>query len=331
MAQGDKVKVGVYNTIQSTIAPVLGTGSGTTGYGQTVSSSQLSSPGTSTKITTGQWNALRNDILTCYNHQNSVNGSLTIPTLSTKVSAQLASDYQTMATNCVTNKDNFYSGYATLSSSTQTDQAANTWGPTGSNTWKITYRLTWSNADSARYFFNAGGQVRFNAAAATGIADGPPTDNTTKNYAWYSTLNQMGTIVFDNYSTYTLAGAYSPGTGSSYGYSNTQSLGQGNLLYTKLTSTYTPNAYRIYLDPGASSLTFYVEFEDLSVSANQTVYTYDPYGQSFGPYGVDEFITVQCSNYIKLYYASGTGQVDVSSYLPTVSVLSSQVIASPSP
>jgi urate oxidase len=55
-----------YNLIQSKIASVMGEGSGTKGYGQTIASSQV---GQFAKITTTQWNNLRTDILRARQHQ----------------------------------------------------------------------------------------------------------------------------------------------------------------------------------------------------------------------------------------------------------------------
>jgi len=304
---GGKIYGSEYNGVQTTIATVLGY------YGQSPASGQVSSP-TTTKISVTQWSNLRTDILKCYNHQNASNGSLPSPSTSTKVTAADFNSYKSMADGCLTNYLAFNSGYSTTTLTSSTDQAANTWGPTGANTWRLTYTVAFPNTASAQYFFNAGGQIRFRAQGATGISDGAPTDNTTKNYAWYSALNQQGTIIFDNSSTYA-TGPTSPGTGSSYGYSNTQLLGMNTPLYSKTTATYTPNIYRIFLNPGASTLVFYVEFEDLSAP---------------GGYGVDEYVSFQTTGLSYIYYATGSGQVDVTAYKPTISVASA-ILASPNP
>jgi hypothetical protein len=67
--QGNKIEWSDYNAIQSVIAPVLGptpTASGTTGYGQSVASNQVSQ---FAKITNTQWANLRTDILRARQHQ----------------------------------------------------------------------------------------------------------------------------------------------------------------------------------------------------------------------------------------------------------------------
>jgi hypothetical protein len=67
--QFNKIEWSDYNAIQSVIAPVLGatpTASGTTGYGQAVTSSQVTQYA---KITNTQWGNLRTDILRARQHQ----------------------------------------------------------------------------------------------------------------------------------------------------------------------------------------------------------------------------------------------------------------------
>jgi hypothetical protein len=67
--QFNKIEWSDYNAIQTVIAPVLGataTASGSTGYGQTVASSQVSRYA---KITNTQWANLRTDILRARQHQ----------------------------------------------------------------------------------------------------------------------------------------------------------------------------------------------------------------------------------------------------------------------
>ena len=77
--QGTSILALDYNNIQTKIANVLGVGASTTGYGQTVSSSQV--PNTRTVISAAQWSALRNDLLAARTHQTGANesGNLTDP------------------------------------------------------------------------------------------------------------------------------------------------------------------------------------------------------------------------------------------------------------
>jgi hypothetical protein len=64
--QNTSILASDYNAIQTKAALALGSGSGTFGYGQTVSSSQVAQ---NAKITATQWYNLRSDILRCRQHQ----------------------------------------------------------------------------------------------------------------------------------------------------------------------------------------------------------------------------------------------------------------------
>ena len=69
---GDLVRASDYNTIQSKIAGVLGVGTGTSGYGQSISSGQVTQYDV---IRASAWNALRNDLIRARTHQTGVDES----------------------------------------------------------------------------------------------------------------------------------------------------------------------------------------------------------------------------------------------------------------
>lgn len=77
--QGTSILTLDYNNIQTKIASVFGTGSSTTGYGQSVLSSQV--PSTRTVISGLQWANLRSDLLNARTHQTGLDerGNLTDP------------------------------------------------------------------------------------------------------------------------------------------------------------------------------------------------------------------------------------------------------------
>jgi hypothetical protein len=299
---GSKVTASDFNGVQSTITTVLGTY-----YGQSLASSQVAA--TTSKITAAQWQALYTDILTAYNHQNSVNGTLTYPTTSQTVQAGIFNAYSTMATNCLTNYTNFYSGYsATQSFSTLSIPGG--WGNSSTNTAIHTLNVTFSNATTASYYFNAGGQIRFTASLAS--------NGSAKDNSWSSMLSHMGTIAFGVSNTTTLAGAVTPGTGSNIGFN--QLSGSYQLIYTKSTenSTYSPNQYNIYALISGGTITFKIEFEDLSGPAYQ------------GIYNIDEAVGGAATSASSLYYAAGASQVSVVSYLPSLGT-NSYTYSTPNP
>ena len=65
MAQYTTILANEFNAVQTTVSDVLGTGSGTRGYGSPVSSSQVS---TGTNITKTQFDNLKTDLDRCYGH-----------------------------------------------------------------------------------------------------------------------------------------------------------------------------------------------------------------------------------------------------------------------
>ena len=259
VSTGTRIQATDYNAIQSIIANVLGTGSGNSGYGQALASSQLSLPATSTRITAAQWSALRTDILTCYNHQNSANGSITQPLTTIQLTANDYNAYLSMANLCATNRLWFYNT-SNVSTSTllSTTLGGNTWGlNSNSQTAYIDASFTLTQ-DQARYYFNTGSDLRITASLSGSWSV------SSKDYSWQSTLSQMGTIVFGAYSTSTAPGATSPGTGSAIGYYDLTSTFQQ--IYTKSTSTYVPNKIVILAKATTSgsnvTVTIRTRFED---------------------------------------------------------------------
>ena len=95
VSAGGKVNASEYNAIYDIVQPILAgpapvdltSSVSTIAYGQAMTSSRLTIPATSTKITVAQWLGLRTDLLKCYNHQSSVNGNLMTPTTTTVVAA----------------------------------------------------------------------------------------------------------------------------------------------------------------------------------------------------------------------------------------------------
>ena len=308
-SQGSKIYGSDYNGVQSTIATVLGTY-----YGQTVNSVQIASP-TTTKIRAAQWQALYQDILTCYDHQNASSGSLTWPTTSTKVSYLDFNAYQTMANGCSTNYKQFSSTYysaQTLASS----QESPGWGVNpGSEIASQTVTCTWPSTTNAGYFFNLGGELRITAS----MSGGQTGTAGTKDYSWASMLSHMGTVKLgvDGTTQYTLStsGQTVDVLRTDVGYNQLSS--SDTLIFQMTTGdTYSPNMIQIYARISGAQIILTIKYEDLSAQPNQ-------------PWGTDETITGTLTSNVTIYSASGgpsfnppTYPVDLkitSSYVPSVS------------
>ena len=240
-----------YNVIQSKIALVLGSGSGTKGYGQTIASNQV---GQFSKITVAQWTVLRSDIARARQHQTGVDlgtrapedpgyvagSDLPIPTVSKQVKDTWRSAYLAMANDADTNflvSPPPVGQYSV--SDLVTPQIRNTsWNGTITQSLSV----TWTTADEARYFFNSGGLFQFEAERSGGSAG-------LKNATWTAMLSSMGTISMNHTQT-TCTGT---GTTSSLGFYDLTTT--NNLIFEKdaPAGAYAPNKYYIYARVNSTS------------------------------------------------------------------------------
>ena len=288
--QGTLIAALDYNNIQSKLATVFGTGSGDYGYGQTVTSSQVS---VNNKVSVSQWSTLRSELIKCRQHQTGADetGALVDPTTSTKVTEADRAAYASMADLITTNRLAIPpSGQATLENLFSPAVRTSAWNGT------ITHTITVSfpSSDACRAYFNTGSSFRFSATRTGGTAG-------TKNTSWTTLLTNMGTINFGRTAT-TATGNQA---GTAIGYTNITTSNQ--LIFSKATETptYSGNLYRIYVRGNAASGTnsqiiFTIEFVDGS-------------GQPNPPYGNDENVDGTLTSTIQVYRASG---VNVSVPLP---------------
>ena len=303
-SQGSKIYGSDYNGIQSTIATVLGTY-----YGQTVNSVQIASP-TTTKIRATQWQALYQDILTCYDHQNASSGSLTWPTTSTKVSYLDFSAYQTMTNGCSTNYKQFSSTYysaQTLASSSKSPG----WGYNSINeTAYHAVSCTWPDTTQAGYFFNLGGELRITAS----MSGGQIGTAGTKDYSWASMLSHMGTVKLGGDGTTQTTNSTSGQTvdvlRTDVGYNQLSS--SDTLIFQMTSSSYNPNMIQIYAHVSGSQIVLTIEYEDRS-------------GQPNPPWGTDETITGTLTSNVTIYSASGGPSFNPPTYPVDLKITNSYV------
>jgi len=287
-----------YNYIQTRANTVMGTPSGTTGYNQTVLSSQI--PGSITAITATQWNNLRTDILNAYLHQGSI-GSLPSPTVPTKtgaptglVSSNDFSKYLAIANSIIANPLAIAaSGQASLTTNTYTRTAS--WsGPLTQ-----TFTLTWPNANATRGFFNSGGKFNFYGSLSGYQVSDP---GYAKSVDWNTLLTNMKVITM-NYNSTTSTGSFTTIAASTGFYQLTTS---DTVLLTRGTSSpsYTNNSYtisaRVNNVTTPTVLTFTIQFIDGAVI--------NP------PYGVDEPVTGTLTSVAQVFYSTG----NVTATYPTI-------------
>jgi hypothetical protein len=172
VTEGSTILLSDYNNIQTKIANILGAGSGQSGYGQVLASSQVSS---NAVIDDVHWDNLRADLLKARQHQTGVNeaGNLTDIAEGQVIDDAVITPYETFATTVETNK------FAIAAN--QQEQSGTVTGSTGVwNSTKTAFvTFTFSSSDAARYFFNAGGIVRVTGTA--GVNGGGSKDQTWWN------------------------------------------------------------------------------------------------------------------------------------------------------
>lgn len=210
MAVNDKIKTSDYNDIQSTLANVMSTGAGNTGWGQSMKSSQV---GLSDRVTINEWSNLRYDIINAYKHiygstptMVQPNEGNTVRYSNTFVPDTGASDapvtqYQSYATTISSNRfivgAGQYATTATTSSSTTWPSAL--YGSYWTTKVSCVVTVSWPDANQARYFFNSGGTIRISASRSGGTVS-------SQNTSWSSILTTAGTREF---------GGNTPNTGTS--------------------------------------------------------------------------------------------------------------------
>ncbi len=184
MATGSEITASGLKTIQDKAELLLGTGSGTRGYGQTVLSADYS-PGT--EIRKAHWDALRFDIINIRLHQDG-----TLPPIVQVNAGDLItfgpgspnSSYNALLETAIQNRFQIGPGQS-LASAIDTTPLTTGWSSSAS----CVLTATFANSNEARYFFNSGGKIRINSTRVGG-------SSTVQNSYWTSLLNSLGTKEF---------------------------------------------------------------------------------------------------------------------------------------
>jgi len=191
------------NTSGANVNDIWGAGSGDKGYGQPTT---LSTVSTSATVTATQWSNLNNRISSLANQTNTSITSRSNPTVGNPIA--ILSALNTDLTNCTNNRGNAVASGTT--SSTWTGNTAKTSATgSGQTTWTITWTqtVTFADADSARYFWNAGGLVRLDMSKTANATDADGD--------WNTLVGQVGTIYISgrvNSTAQTISGTSYTGT-----------------------------------------------------------------------------------------------------------------------
>ncbi len=262
------------NNLQSSIALILGTGSGQNGYGQTVTSIPVNNTGDVVEAT--DMNAIYADILKARVHQVGIGDigiAQVVQNLNT-VAEQTSSYINDQGVESI-DPDGFKKGivdFETLMSQVQTDKA--TMHPSQSalepgissarsSAWNglIAHEvaITFSSSNARRFFFNTGGEIRL-SANNTGAS-------TPKGLDWAQLCSQAGTIKFNAETTTSTTGG-----GTSIGNYDLTSAFQN--IYQKIGSgtysaVYAGNIYTVKARSDVDTrIIFRIEFNDVVFDNN---------------------------------------------------------------
>jgi len=290
MAVGDTITAARYNNLQARIATVLGTGSGTDGYGQTLASSTVSVGAT---VNATDMQNLYDDMVAARVHQTgSIPTSIADMVIADLIAEDVGTDpdgaakgyadFESLMPNIETDKFLIHPSQASVEAAISSSRVS-AWNGTLTHEFTVTF----NDADARRHFFNSGGEIRFTASL------GSPSG--AKDNDWATMLANMGTVKF-GYTATTVTGS---GTGSAIG--NYDLTGSYQNVFNKTGSgLYAENDYNVQArEVSTSAIQFRVIFQDDD--------TGDP--------GTDENVTGTLTSTIQQYRATGVYvEVDTPAY-----------------
>lgn len=255
MAVGDIVTASRFNILQGRIDTILGVGSGDSGYGQPLQSTQVN---VGDVIDSDLMDALRADLAQARIHQTGAVPSEIGDIDPEEIIGEDESggdttkgfaDYETLMDDIVADK--------LLYAGTQVDvfagiQAQRTTQWNGLLEHEFT--VTFESANALRYFFNTGGEVRFSATLES-YSNAKSTD-------WYDMFIAMGTVLFSAHAT-TATGLGGGWTGSAIGAYELDTNYQ-QVFIKQGSGIYAENYYSVEAKLSAvNQITFLVVFNDL--------------------------------------------------------------------
>ena len=187
---------GTANLAQPNINAIWGSGGGNLGYGQ---STTLANVSAGTTVTATQWAALFSRFTDIAAHQGTTVTAITNP---------VATDLIEVKTTFVSDLTTIFNNRANAAASGSDITTNGT--TTTTSSWDVsavlTQTMTFADAASARYFFNAGGMIRLAYSRSGGTSS-------DKNTEWTDPLTKAGTIVLTGIgASKTIAGTTYTGT-----------------------------------------------------------------------------------------------------------------------
>lgn len=291
---------------------VWGVGSGSAGYGQTTVGT-VSAAGT---VSASNWSDLITKLNIALTHQSG-SGSGISSSITAGQTVNYLSTLSTNINNSYTNRLN-QSGTGSLTTGSALTTAWSSISTSGTVTGTWGARCAFTSADAARYFFNAGGKLKFNVSAP---ANASSTGRTAEITALAGFLGGVtGFAQGSNGGRTGTNGTVTNGVTTGYGYWTTTKATNTTLVaITSTTSAYTSDTGSIYVNlngtAGANgdnglNVDFYVTMSSTSGSN----------GPGAG-YSFDDSFAVTVTRSIDVTYPETTSGLSASWGTPTISAL----------
>jgi hypothetical protein len=207
-------------TTSGTLNAVWATGGGTAGYGQTALANV--SVG-NTVAAVGQWATLVANTASAASHQGTTITSVATPTAGGTI---------TYLSAIPTNLTTIYNSRLNAASQGSTTANTATYASTWSSAITFTHTVTFASGDAARYFFNAGGQLKITCSHPTGTGINLLLNNLASN---------VGTVVMSAPASgsVTIAGTSYNGITKIGGGGNAPTISSGSGYYAMTTANAT--------------------------------------------------------------------------------------------
>jgi hypothetical protein len=177
----NRISVADYNAIRSIAASVMGVGSASRGYGQTINSVAKSE---NQLVSQTDWDNVRFDLLNARIHQNG-SGALTEINENQTISAAGINLFESLRTTIDNDRFLVANGqFLTVSNVSTVSRAYS--GTVWQNEISTILTVTFTDANRARYFFNSGGTVRIESTRTPGVL----TD--AQNISWNNLIRDFG-------------------------------------------------------------------------------------------------------------------------------------------
>lgn len=211
---------GTSSTTANTLNATWAIGSGNAGYGQTAEANVAIGD----TVTAAKWANLVNKTASAASHQGSSISSVTAPVAGGSIAYISA---------VPTNLSTIYTNRLNAAGQGSTTANTATYGSAWSTSITFTHTVTFANADAARHFFNAGGQLKVTASSPSGPSGIDPL--------WNALASNIGSVVLSapTSGTITISGTSYNGVTRTGGSGSTPTVSTNSGFYALTTANTT--------------------------------------------------------------------------------------------